>query len=65
MKYFKLLIPVYLLLTACSPVNSMAPFDDKQAAIVAKSMLPHRSSAYSNPSIHDSKKNSTKYESEQ
>lgn len=29
-------------LTACSPINSMAPFDDKQAAIVAASMMPPR-----------------------
>jgi hypothetical protein len=31
-----------LLTSACSPVNSMAPFDDQQAAIVAKSMAPRR-----------------------
>ncbi len=29
-----------LLMNACSGVNSMEPFDDKQAAIVASSMLP-------------------------
>jgi len=35
------------LVSACSPINSMAPFDDKQAAIVAISIagspLPKRS----------------------
>ncbi len=27
-------------ISACSPVNSMEPFDDKQAAIVARGMYP-------------------------
>lgn len=34
------LMIIALLLDACSPVNSMAPFDDKQAAVVAKAMRP-------------------------
>lgn len=29
-----------LCLGACSPINSVHPFDDEQAAIIAKSMLP-------------------------
>jgi hypothetical protein len=34
------LISITLLTTACSPINSMAPFDDQQAAIVARDMMP-------------------------
>lgn len=31
-------IMVICLLSACSPINSMAPFDDHQAAIVARAI---------------------------
>lgn len=52
--------------SACSPVNSMEPFDDKQAAIVAQSMMSRRELiAYSMKTAHGSTKSSTKYESEQ
>jgi hypothetical protein len=34
-----LIVTVSVLQTACSPINSMAPFDDKQAAIIARSMV--------------------------
>lgn len=51
------------LLNACSPVNSVAPFDDKQAAIVARSMMPP--TFYLKKQAHGSAKNSTRYESSQ
>lgn len=52
--------------SACSPVNSMEPFDDKQAAIVAQSMMtPRQLIAYSAKTARDSTKSSTKSGSEQ
>lgn len=63
MKY-KIVLPAILasLTSACSPVNSMAPFDSHQAAIVARSMYPVN--AYSATAIRGSTKSSVKYESE-
>lgn len=43
MKKIIVVIPI-LYLAACSPINSVAPFDDKQAAVLAKEMYgikPH------------------------
>lgn len=33
---------VLMNVAGCSEVNSMEPFDDTQAAVVAKNMLPYR-----------------------
>ena len=38
-------ILVALLTCACSKVNSMEPFDERQADIVAKDMMPARVAA--------------------
>lgn len=38
--HLSLLAGMLFFMTACSGVNSMEPFDDKQAAIVASAMLP-------------------------
>lgn len=52
MKKMMLMILFSLLTNACSPVNSMAPFDDQQAAIVARSMMPNVTSVKATPA-HD------------
>jgi hypothetical protein len=58
--YVFLLIALTKQLTACSPINSIEPFDDKQAAILAKEMYPN---AYSKKKARDSMNNSATYES--
>lgn len=60
--YFILLLSVAQLLTACSPINTIEPFDDKQAAILAKEMYPN---AYSKKKARDLRNNSGAYESSQ
>ena len=41
-KYLLASLCLTFLMSACSPVNSVAPFDDKQAATVARDMMPRK-----------------------